>query len=918
MVPARPLGWVGHGMEAAYGEGMAPGAGARSGVQPRRGVWLSRNGQVSLAAKVSLTLFAVFGLSAIGLAWIGQEIVLGKFSETEVELVLRNRSVVNGAVASDVGHLRTIVTDWGQWDDLYDFVGGANPSFAAEELEGRENDRLELDATMMMDPAGRVVYLDLGAGVDGPATAGQIATLVNKAMANARAAGQPVDALAGLLDTDSGPMALAAQAILRTDASGPPAGVLVMARRIHPERLSEALSVLPSQVLLHGSRRDTMPLSQIHAMARKLVTSPEPGLLLTGDTELSDFQLFRDVSGKPAFLLETRVPRTIVANGRQATRLLLLSVLVSACLGLMVLLILVRRVVSEPLANLANHMQALREQGQATPTPERQRSDEIGALARRFDELLAARQEDQVRLERMAAAVQHAGDAVAILSADGRIEYVNPQYERQTGKTRAEVLGQKPSRGQSREGQYEGLWATVRGGSIWTGMMQVNRSKGGVGFEEMTVAPITDAAGQVTSFVAVMRDVTERRRTEAELRNLSAVVEFTAHSIAVLDAEGYVRYVNPAYERIHGVRAADMVGSKPGQVVAGMDDKGLYMEMWRTTAAGQTWKGRMRTRLADGRTLIEDTVISPIVTDGNAPSSYVVILHDVTERIALEEQLAEARRLEAVGQLAAGVAHEINTPTQYVGGNIRFLRDAFATLTTLLGELRALAREPGDAGAVRARLTAALEAADADYLAAEVPAAISQSLEGVERVGEIVRSMKEMSHPRQQLTPTDLNQVVASAVRVAAGEWQGVAEVRTDLDPELPLVPCLAGSINQVLVNMLVNAAHATEEAAASRDGRTGRIVITTRRVKDHVELSVADDGAGMSEEVRQRIFEPFFTTKAVGRGTGQGLAIAHNVIKKHGGTVTVESAPGQGTRFIILLPLPEADAAEPDMHSAA
>jgi len=449
-------------------------------------------------------------------------------------------------------------------------------------------------------------------------------------------------------------------------------------------------------------------------------------------------------------------------------------------------------------------------------------------------------------------------------------------------------------------------------------MMQTVRPDGSGGFEEVTMAPIKDAQGRVTSFVAVMRDVTERRRTEAELRNLSAVVQFTAQSIAVLDAEGCIRYVNPAYERIHGVKAADLVGGKPGQVVSGLDDKNLYLEMWQTTAAGRTWQGRIRTQLADGRALIEDAVISPIVTDAGAPTSYVVILHDVTERIALEAQLAEARRLESVGQLAAGVAHEINTPTQYVGGNIRFLRDAFTTLTTLLKELRALAREPGDAGAFRARLTAALEAADADYLAAEVPAAISQSLEGVERVGEIVRSMKEMSHPRRELKPTDLNQVVASAVRVAAGEWQGVAEVRTELDPGLPEVPCLAGSINQVLVNMLVNAAHASEEAAPRRGGAPGRILISTRRVDRMVELSVADDGVGMTEEVRQRVFEPFFTTKPVGRGTGQGLSIAHNVIKQHGGSISVESTLGQGTRFVIQLPLKDPDGAVATVHSVA
>jgi signal transduction histidine kinase len=339
-------------------------------------------------------------------------------------------------------------------------------------------------------------------------------------------------------------------------------------------------------------------------------------------------------------------------------------------------------------------------------------------------------------------------------------------------------------------------------------------------------------------------------------------------------------------------------------VIKGRDDQEHYHDIWHTVAAGRTWTGRITTELMDGRVVTEDAVVSAVVADGVTPSGYVIVLHDVTEQIRLEEQLAQAQRLEAVGQLAAGVAHEINTPTQYVGGNIRFLQDAFSSVTVLLGELTRLVRGAGDCGVPVTELARVLAAADADYLQAEVPVAIRQSLEGVERVGEIVKSMRELTHPARDFVLTDINRVVESAVRVAGGEWHGIAEVSTELDPGLPPVPCLAGGINQVIVNILVNAAHAIETGSGQRAAGPGRIVVTTCVVGDDAVIRITDNGSGMTEEVRDRVFHPFFTTKAVGQGTGQGLAIAHSVVTKHRGSITVESQPGRGTCFTIRLPL--------------
>jgi PAS domain S-box-containing protein len=281
------------------------------------------------------------------------------------------------------------------------------------------------------------------------------------------------------------------------------------------------------------------------------------------------------------------------------------------------------------------------------------------------------------------------------------------------------------------------------------------------------------------------------------------------------------------------------------------------------------------------------------------------LITDVTDRHVMEEQLARASRLESIGQLAAGVAHEINTPTQFIGDNLRFLSDSFGDLIRVvkaLGQQLADRDPDGELGRLLAE-------ADVDFLEEEIPSAIDQSLGGVTRVREIVDSMKEFAHPGTgRFETVDLNHAVATAATMARNEWRYVAELRTDLDPELPLVPCLPGEIGQVLVNMIVNAAHAIAETGSI--DRAGRIEITTGTVDQHVEIRIADNGGGVPPEVRDKIFDPFFTTKEVGKGTGQGLSLSHSiVVNKHGGAIEVESEMGRGTTFVIRLPLVAATA---------
>lgn len=301
----------------------------------------------------------------------------------------------------------------------------------------------------------------------------------------------------------------------------------------------------------------------------------------------------------------------------------------------------------------------------------------------------------------------------------------------------------------------------------------------------------------------------------------------------------------------------------------------------------------------------EDAMLQSL---GNTVAQVVLKAKAEEKQTNLQTQLAHAQKLESVGQLAAGIAHEINTPTQFVGDNIRFLHTAFEDLKKLLDKY-AEVLESSRRGTVPAGLIAEMDATardvDLGYLMEEIPKAIWQSVEGVDRVAKIVRAMKEFSYPDDHSRKAiDLNKAIESTITVARNEWKYVAEMKMNLDPSLPPVHCFPGDINQVILNLVVNAAHAIRDAVGGNGGR-GTIGVSTRRDGDWVEIRVSDTGTGIPEAIRSKVFDPFFTTKEVGKGTGQGLAIAHAVVvEKHGGAITFETEVGKGTTFVVRLPI--------------
>ncbi len=283
------------------------------------------------------------------------------------------------------------------------------------------------------------------------------------------------------------------------------------------------------------------------------------------------------------------------------------------------------------------------------------------------------------------------------------------------------------------------------------------------------------------------------------------------------------------------------------------------------------------------------------------------LMLDITQQRKLESDLQQAQKLESVGRLASGVAHEINTPVQYVSDNVHFLRSATNDLIKLIEALHksSTAVIAGEPSLPAAQAAAAVEnAVDFAFLVDELPKAFGGCTEGLQRVATIVRSMKEFAHPDStEMSSVDLNRAIESTIVIARHEYKYVADLETKFET-IPRVLCYAGDVNQAVLNIIVNAAHAIHDVVGD-DGAKGKIAITTRRDGDEIVISIQDTGGGIPEHIRARIFNPFFTTKGVGKGTGQGLAIARSVVvDKHGGDLTVETEVGVGTTFHLRLPI--------------
>jgi signal transduction histidine kinase len=299
--------------------------------------------------------------------------------------------------------------------------------------------------------------------------------------------------------------------------------------------------------------------------------------------------------------------------------------------------------------------------------------------------------------------------------------------------------------------------------------------------------------------------------------------------------------------------------------------------------------------------------IVPLRTPEGAVWGLIGVGADVTGLSDLDAKVSHASKLESIGRLAANIAHQINTPVQFITDNVRFVADGVAEALAALQAVRTALTAEGEP-TIEARVAAALavlDGADVDFLDAELPSALLQSLEGLSQIAQIVSGLTDFSCPEGEMADADLNHAVDNAVHLALAEWTAVGDLRLDLDPTVPEVPCYEGELRQVLLNLICNAAQAISARHESDpDAPPGLIQVTTRHQGDTAQITVADNGCGMDPATRARVFDPFFTTKPLGQATGQGLSLAYaTIVGRHQGNLDVHTTPGHGSTFTVTLP---------------
>jgi two-component system NtrC family sensor kinase len=394
----------------------------------------------------------------------------------------------------------------------------------------------------------------------------------------------------------------------------------------------------------------------------------------------------------------------------------------------------------------------------------------------------------------------------------------------------------------------------------------------------------------------------------AELARYAAVVAATDDCIVTISLDGLITSWNPAAAELYGYTADEVLGRPVTHIFsAGAPEMadGVARVMAGERATFETVHLR-----GDGTTLQLLLTLTRFCDGAGQATGIVGIARNIGEQKTRDAEVHQESKLESLGRLSAGLAHEINSPIQFVGDNARFLEEAYVELIRVVEVYRGLLDTANPIGWMerQERVREAEAGIDFDYLQKEIPSAVEQTLEGIERVSTIVRAMKTFSHPgHKDQVPADLNEAVGATVTVARHQIRDVADLRLDL-AELPPVKCNIAELNQVFLNLIVNAADAVGET-----GRRGLITVATAVDGEDVVIRITDTGGGIPDDVRSRMFDPFFTTKDVGRGSGQGLPLVRGVVQEgHGGSITVQSVLGEGTTFTVRIPIEGLGETEP------
>jgi two-component system NtrC family sensor kinase len=580
-------------------------------------------------------------------------------------------------------------------------------------------------------------------------------------------------------------------------------------------------------------------------------------------------------------------------------------------------------------AGFSYEAELLRHDGQVrqaiiTKAPFFSSSGEMAGIVGAFVDITEQRLMDE-QVRKMSRAVEQSPATIVMTNTDGEIEYANPKFFQTTGYTVEEAIGKNPrvlKSGEMPTDGYADLWQTIKSGKEWRGEFHNKRKDGTLYWEFASISPMYDKDGVITGYLAVKEDITARKAAEQELAQnrreledkhdqLEQLFRQVAYAkkewedtldhlrdyIILTDAEYHIRRCNKLLAEDTGRPVTELTGLDWRDLIAEAGFKFVTFN----GATGEITNPRSRRSY--------DINMYPVTVDGSL-TGHVISINDTTElRMAgqeLEKAYAELKdaqlkifqqeKMASVGQLAAGVAHEINNPMGFISSNLTTLKkyiDRMAEFMAVTDQVLVASQGIADAE----KVPEAKKRLKIDYIMADSCQLIAESQDGAGRVRRIVQDLKSFSRVDQvESAWINLNEALETTINIAWNEIKYIAELERNFG-DIPLVKCYPQQVNQVFLNLLVNAAHALGDTR-------GTITVRTWCEEEHVSVSVSDTGCGIPAKILQRIFEPFFTTKEVGKGTGLGLSISYDIVRKHGGEITVESETGVGSTFIIRLPV--------------